>query len=250
MRNSSSFLSRASVGKQNVGKTSASSRIKCLVNTYSGLVLMGAVRNPYWHHRRRHLCPLWSRAHGDRHFPRQSHHPCSFPSSPSWWPSCCLPCRGNRSGHELSIRRRSRARGAISRVWCRSLYWRRGERTFGGSAGREGVAVQIGATVSHWIGRRLRSPRPRQHVFCLSAWLHGFAGTFSNAARRHGLCYRSTSHMTHGVPRCSPRATVTRCKYDLRRPGLEKFEVTVAASYALDLPRSWTLALWASRLVW
>ena len=26
---------------------------------------------------------------------------------------------------------------------------------FGGSAGREGVAVQIGATFSHWIGRHL-----------------------------------------------------------------------------------------------
>ncbi|MGO0916523.1 chloride channel protein, partial [Clostridioides difficile] len=26
---------------------------------------------------------------------------------------------------------------------------------FGGSAGREGVAVQIGATFSHWVGKRL-----------------------------------------------------------------------------------------------
>lgn len=29
---------------------------------------------------------------------------------------------------------------------------------FGGSAGREGVAVQIGATLSHYMGRKLKTP--------------------------------------------------------------------------------------------
>ncbi|KAK2268992.1 chloride channel protein, partial [Clostridioides difficile] len=35
----------------------------------------------------------------------------------------------------------------ISGTWLTHL--------FGGSAGREGVAVQIGATFSHWVGKRL-----------------------------------------------------------------------------------------------
>ena len=29
---------------------------------------------------------------------------------------------------------------------------------FGGSAGREGVAVQIGATISHWLGKKCHLP--------------------------------------------------------------------------------------------
>ncbi len=35
----------------------------------------------------------------------------------------------------------------ISGTWLTHL--------FGGSAGREGVAVQIGATFSHWVGKKV-----------------------------------------------------------------------------------------------
>ena len=48
---------------------------------------------------------------------------------------------------------------------------------FGGSAGREGVAVQIGATVSHWIGRRLPFTDPG-NTFLLIGMAAGFAGLF------------------------------------------------------------------------
>lgn len=48
---------------------------------------------------------------------------------------------------------------------------------FGGSAGREGVAVQIGAAFSHWIGRHLpvkNAPR----IFLIAGMAAGFAGLF------------------------------------------------------------------------
>ena len=48
---------------------------------------------------------------------------------------------------------------------------------FGGSAGREGVAVQIGATVSHWIGRKLPFKHPG-NTFLLIGMAAGFAGLF------------------------------------------------------------------------
>ena len=39
---------------------------------------------------------------------------------------------------------------------------------FGGSAGREGVAVQIGATVSHYIGSRIKIENGSR--FCRIVW--------------------------------------------------------------------------------
>lgn len=48
---------------------------------------------------------------------------------------------------------------------------------FGGSAGREGVAVQIGATVSHWVGRRLNMGS-HSKVFLITGMAAGFSGLF------------------------------------------------------------------------
>ena len=48
---------------------------------------------------------------------------------------------------------------------------------FGGSAGREGVAVQIGATVSHTLGRKLNIENSRR-VFIVTGMAAGFAGLF------------------------------------------------------------------------
>ena len=47
---------------------------------------------------------------------------------------------------------------------------------FGGSAGREGVAVQLGATVSHWFGKKFSIPNTSK-IFeetGLALTLHGF----------------------------------------------------------------------------
>lgn len=48
---------------------------------------------------------------------------------------------------------------------------------FGGSAGREGVAVQLGATVSHQVGKRF-SVEDGTHIFLLTGMAAGFAGLF------------------------------------------------------------------------
>lgn len=48
---------------------------------------------------------------------------------------------------------------------------------FGGSAGREGVAVQIGATVSHTVGRKINIKNSRR-IFLVTGMAAGFAGLF------------------------------------------------------------------------
>lgn len=48
---------------------------------------------------------------------------------------------------------------------------------FGGSAGREGVAVQIGATFSHWVGKKLPL-RNSSRVSLIVGMAAGFAGLF------------------------------------------------------------------------
>ncbi|NNJ29308.1 chloride channel protein [Lacrimispora defluvii] len=48
---------------------------------------------------------------------------------------------------------------------------------FGGSAGREGVAVQIGATVSHWAGRKLNLVSDSK-IFLVTGMAAGFSGLF------------------------------------------------------------------------
>lgn len=47
---------------------------------------------------------------------------------------------------------------------------------FGGSAGREGVAVQVGATVSHWVGKIVKGVDASQ--FIVIGMAAGFAGLF------------------------------------------------------------------------
>lgn len=57
----------------------------------------------------------------------------------------------------------------ISGTWLTHL--------FGGSAGREGVAVQIGAAFSHWVGRRIPL-KNASDIFLVSGMAAGFAGLF------------------------------------------------------------------------
>ena len=57
----------------------------------------------------------------------------------------------------------------ISGTWITHL--------FGRSAGREGVAVQIGATFSHWIGRKIPL-KNSSHIFLVTGMAAGFAGLF------------------------------------------------------------------------
>lgn len=59
----------------------------------------------------------------------------------------------------------------ISGTWLTHL--------FGGSAGREGVAVQIGAAFSNWVGRKIPFPvMDRNKIFLVTGIAAGFAGLF------------------------------------------------------------------------
>ena len=59
---------------------------------------------------------------------------------------------------------------------------------FGGSAGREGVAVQIGATLSHNISKKLNLPNNGK-VMAIVGMSAGFGGLFSNTVGSSVFCH-------------------------------------------------------------
>lgn len=96
---------------------------------------------------------------------------------------------------------------------------------FGGSAGREGVAVQLGATVSHQVGKRF-SIEDGTHIFLLTGMAAGFAGLFRTPLAAiffamevpvvGRLAYRAI------LPMCTAAFTSASVSAVL---GLEKFQV-------------------------
>ena len=113
----------------------------------------------------------------------------------------------------------------------------------GGSAGREGVAVQIGATLSHWLGRRLplRNAAPTFAVVGMAA---GFAGLFRTplAATVFALEVLAAGRLRYEAlaPALAASLVASATSGAL---GLAKFEVAVAPLAALDAPVTLRLAL-------
>lgn len=105
---------------------------------------------------------------------------------------------------------------------------------FGGSAGREGVAVQIGATVSHWIGRKLPFKHPG-NAFLLIGMAAGFAGLFRTplAATVFALEVLVAGRLEYRAlfPALIASLVASTTSGAL---GLEKFEVALTATAALD----------------
>lgn len=105
---------------------------------------------------------------------------------------------------------------------------------FGGSAGREGVAVQIGATVSHWIGRKLPFKHPG-NTFLLIGMAAGFAGLFRTplAATVFALEVLVAGRLEYRAlfPALIASLVASTTSGAL---GLEKFEVALTATAALD----------------
>ena len=60
---------------------------------------------------------------------------------------------------------------------------------FGGSAGREGVAVQLGAAIAHGFSRFFDFEN-NSRLFLLTGMAAGFAGLFQNAHSSRFLCIR------------------------------------------------------------
>ena len=113
----------------------------------------------------------------------------------------------------------------------------------GGSAGREGVAVQIGATLSHWLGRRLplRNAAPTFAVVGMAA---GFAGLFRTplAATVFALEVLAAGRLRYEAlaPALAASLVASATSGAL---GLAKFEVAVPALAALDASATLRLAL-------
>lgn len=105
---------------------------------------------------------------------------------------------------------------------------------FGGSAGREGVAVQIGATVSHWIGRKLPFKHPG-NTFLLIGMAAGFAGLFRTplAATVFALEVLVAGRLKYRalLPALIASLIASATSGAL---GLEKFEVALTATTVLD----------------
>ena len=174
-----------------MSESSASSRIKRLVNTYSGLVLMGAVGIPIGIIVGV-ICALFGRVLLVIGAFRDEHIALLLPFLALMGLAIVFAYRtwgkGTDRGMSLVFDVGHGREDAISpRLVPLIMLSTWGTHLFGGSAGREGVAVQIGATVSHWI-------------------------------RRRDLCDRSTGRRTHGIPRAVSRAySLARRKHDLRR---------------------------------
>ena len=65
---------------------------------------------------------------------------------------------------------------------------------FGGSAGREGVAVQIGATLSHAFGKKLKMPDNSYNRYGSRIWW-----TFSDTTYSYIFCDGSNSYRLYGL---------------------------------------------------
>lgn len=114
---------------------------------------------------------------------------------------------------------------------------------FGGSAGREGVAVQIGATVSHWIGRKLPFKHPG-NTFLLIGMAAGFAGLFRTplAATVFALEVLVAGRLEYRAlfPALIASLAASATSGAL---GLEKFEIALTATVSLDAAEIARLAI-------
>lgn len=114
---------------------------------------------------------------------------------------------------------------------------------FGGSAGREGVAVQMGATFSHWIGRRIPL-KDAGHIFLIAGMAAGFAGLFRTplAAVCFALEVLVAGRLEYGalLPAVSAAFTASTVSGLL---GLEKFSVALSSEVEASVPLVLKLAL-------
>ena len=107
---------------------------------------------------------------------------------------------------------------------------------FGGSAGREGVAVQIGGTLAHSIGKRLPIPNAGKQLL-LTGMAAGFAGLFRTPI---AATFFALEVLTAGVleysallPALVASFSASACSGLL---GLEKFTVALTDQVAFSAP--------------
>ncbi|MGX6978243.1 chloride channel protein [Vagococcus elongatus] len=105
---------------------------------------------------------------------------------------------------------------------------------FGASVGREGVAVQLGATIANWFGRKLKLENHSSYLIVVGM-AAGFAGLFGTplAAAFFALEVLVVGRLKHEalLPALIAAYTASITSQSL---GLEKFNVPLAASLQLD----------------
>ena len=116
---------------------------------------------------------------------------------------------------------------------------------FGGSAGREGVAVQLGAALSHSFGKRLEAYIPdAARIFLITGMAAGFSGLFQTpiAATLFAIEVLSVGSLALSALVPAVTASFTAC-WVSGALGLEKFSVDVSAKLSMDLPLLGKLAM-------
>ena len=116
---------------------------------------------------------------------------------------------------------------------------------FGGSAGREGVAVQLGAALSHSFGKRLEAYIPdAARIFLITGMAAGFSGLFQTpiAATLFAIEVLSVGSLALSALIPAVTASFTAC-WVSSALGLEKFSVDVSAKLSMDLPLLGKLAV-------
>ena len=114
---------------------------------------------------------------------------------------------------------------------------------FGGSAGREGVAVQLGATLSHGIGKKMKLP-DQGHVMLVTGMAAGFGGLFQTPLT---AAFFAIEVITAGVmdyeallPALIGAYTASITSHEL---GLEKFQVELTDTLNLNVKNGGELIL-------
>lgn len=105
---------------------------------------------------------------------------------------------------------------------------------FGGSAGREGVAVQMGATISQWVATRLKRSKD-DNVLLLVGMAAGFAGLFRTpiAATMFALEVLHAGRLEYRA--LMPALLGSLCASAVSGSlGLEKFQVSVSVPIGVD----------------
>jgi len=107
---------------------------------------------------------------------------------------------------------------------------------FGGSAGREGVAVQIGGTVSHTIGRKV-GLKDSSKIFLVAGMAAGFAGLFQTpvAAIFFAMEVFVVGSLEYGALFPSIVASFIAA-FTSKALGLEKFQVDLNLAIETSIP--------------
>ncbi len=112
---------------------------------------------------------------------------------------------------------------------------------FGGSAGREGVAVQIGATVAHSIGRRFY-PQNNGRIFLIIGMAAGFGGLFQTPLAATFFALEVLIAGTLFYEALLPSlAAAFAASYTSHFLGLEKFTVSVNDAFVFTPTSTWKL---------